>query len=190
MDQEELANFMASLSDKELDKYLINHKNFSSSEIEAALVELQKRGKSFTDFQLQYFQNVIHRKQIEEDPNSPVYYSKMGIWWFSILFSVLFGAILLSFNLKDRREKWVVIGFGITYLVFMFTVLDRVGSSSVTTTSFILNAIGGVVLQTYFWNKYIGLRTPYKSKSILIPILIGLAISVPLLILSLYIPKV
>lgn len=185
MDQD-LKALMADKTDEELDHYLRYPKKFSSSEIETALVELQNRGKNLTDLQLLYLQRLIERKRIEEDPTVPAYYSQMGIWWFSILFSTLFGAILLSINLQNRRDKWVVIGFGITYFVLIFTVFERAGPSSATLTSVGLNSIGGMVLQTYFWNKYIGVHTPYKRKSILIPVLIALAISVPLLAISVY----
>jgi len=183
---QDVKDLLATKTDEELDNYLRYPKKFSSSEIEEALVELQRREKTFTDLQLVYLQRVIERKRIQEDPTIPSYYSQMGIWWFSVLFSVLFGAILLSLNIQNRRDKWVVIGFGITYFVFIFIMVERVGSSSATLTSIILNSIGGAVLQTYFWNKYIGMRTPYRRKSILIPVLIALGISVPLLILSVY----
>ncbi|RYG18642.1 MAG: hypothetical protein EOO07_08510 [Chitinophagaceae bacterium] len=177
---------MAAKTDEELDNYLRYPKKFSSSEIEEALIELQKREKTFTDLQLLYLQRIIQKKRTDEDPHAPMYYSQMGIWWFSILFSVLFGAILLSLNLQNRRDKWVVIGFGITYVVFLFTIVERVDANSATLTSLVLNSIGGAVLQTYFWNKYIGMRTLYRRKSILVPVLIALGISVPLLILSVY----
>ncbi len=183
---QDLKDLMLAKTDEELDHYLRYPKKFSSSEMEIALAELQKRGKTLTDLQLLYLQRLIERKRIDEDPTVPAYYSKMGIWWFSILFSVLFGAILLALNLQNRRDKWVVIGFGITYLIFTFTILEQLEPRYASSSSFILNAIGGAVLQTYFWNKYLGMRTIYKRKSILIPVVIALAVAIPLVVLSLY----
>lgn len=184
MNQEEIEKYMASLSDVDLERHIRFPKEYTADELEAAIIELQKRGKYFTDSQLLFFKGLIERKRTDEDPNTKSYYSQMAIWWFSILFSVLFGAVLLSANIPTRREKWIVIGFGITYLVFIFTVLSFIESEFETPISLLLNSIGGAILQTYFWNTYLGVGTNYRKKSMLIPILIALAITMPLIIIS------
>jgi len=176
---------MASKTDEELETYLIDIKKYSAAEVRTALAEQQKRGKVYNQLQLNYIQQIIQRKVVAEDPNTPVLYAKETIFIFSFLCSVLFGSILLSINIKDQRDKWVVIGFGITYTVFMATI----GGNLATGMAFIpivLSGIGGVVLQSYFWNKYIGKDVLYEKKSILTPFLIAVAIFGGLFLLAVY----
>jgi hypothetical protein len=179
-----LENLMADKTDKELEGYLINVKQHTAAEITAALSELQQRGKEPNSMQLAYLNQIIRRKLIDEDPNVAVYYSKQSLFTFSILFSVLAASILLSLNLKDKREKWVIIGFGITYTVFMVTTVSQFSNNILIPFGF--NALGGAVLQTFFWNRYIGKDTLYKRKSLLIPTLVAIAICIPLIVLSIY----
>jgi hypothetical protein len=40
-------------------------------------------------------------------PEVPAYYSKRAIWWFSVLFTVIFGAFLLFFNLRKEKKGQV-----------------------------------------------------------------------------------
>ena len=175
-------SFKALMIDKtneELIDYLIDIRKHTADEVSAALEELQNRGKSYNETQLTYFRAVIKRKRLEESPDTPTYYSQQGITLFCILFSSLAGAILLSFNLKERREKWSVIGFGITYFVFLYILQDQTGLSFVVLT---LNAFSAVLLKYIFWNPYIGNNIFYHKKSLLIPLLIALAIAIPYLI--------
>ncbi len=166
---------MASKTDEELVDYLIDIKVYSADEVSAAISELQKRGKRYNEEQISYFRAVIKRKKLEEDPNTPTYYSEQGVTGFAIFFSVLAGAILLSLNLKEQREKWTVIGFGITYLVFLYILQDQTGLSTLV---LFLNAFSAVFLRLLFWNRYIGKGIFYHKKSLLIPGIIAFVILV------------
>ncbi len=85
---------MASKTDEELETYLIDIKKYSAAEVKTALAEQQKRGKVYNQLQLNYIQQIILRKVVTEDPNTPVLYAKETIFIFSFLCSVLFGSIL------------------------------------------------------------------------------------------------
>jgi hypothetical protein len=169
-----LEKLIAAKTNDELQDILLYIKDYSAAEVKLAISELQKRGKYFNELQLDYLKNVIQRKLIDENPNTPSYYSPKTIFTFSILCSVLYGSILFALNLKERRDKWVSIGFGITFMVFEITM-----STIFNVDAFIIllvNAIGGGILAQYFWNRYIGKDIPYKKKSILISTLIAIAL--------------
>ncbi len=174
---------MASKTDQELVDYLIDIRDYTADEITAALEELQKRGKRYNDEQLIYFQAVIKRKKLEEDPDTPRYYSQQGINLFVILFSVIGGAILLSFNLKNRVEKWSVIGFGVTYFLFL-RLVQTIHNDGLLILG--LNAFSAVLLKYIFWNRYIGKDVFYLRKSLWIPLLITLVVLSPYIILVVY----
>lgn len=180
-----LENIMATKTDEELETYLIDIKKYSAEEVRTALAEQQKRGKQYNQLQLNYIQQIIQRKVIAEDTAIPVLYAKETIFIFSFLCSVFFGAILLSINIRDKRDKWVVIGFGITYTVFMATIGATL-AVGMPLIPIVLSAIGGAVLQSYFWDKYIGKEVAYKKKSVLIPFLIAIVIFGGLFLLAVY----
>ncbi len=169
-----LEKVMAAKTDDELHDILLDIKDYSANEVSSAISELQKRGKYFNELQLDYLKNVIQRKRIDENPDTPWYYSPKAIFTFSVFCSVLYGAILLAINLKERRDKWASIGFGLTFLVFEITLYQvfNLGSS----ITFLVNAIGGGILAWYFWDKHLGKNIAYKKKSILVSVLIAIAI--------------
>lgn len=164
---------MATKTDEELVDYLIDVKYYSADEVSAAFGELQKRGKQYNEAQITYFRSIIRRKRLEESPDTPTYYSEQGVTAFCIFFSVLAGSILLSLNIKEAKQKWSVIGFGITYMVFLYILQDRTGLTFLVIG---LNALGAVLLQLVFWNQYIGKGVFYHKKSLVIPGLIAFAV--------------
>lgn len=120
-----------------------------------------------------------------EEEELPVLYSDRVIFSFSILFSVVFGGILFARNLKevDRREGIApVVIFSVVYSLFSIYVLDVAKTGMIGTIT--LAIIGSTIINTFFWDRYIGRRTPYYRKSYRKPLLIALAIFVPLAILA------
>ncbi len=93
-----LENIMAAKTDDELHDILLDIRDYNANEVSSAISELQKRGKYFNELQLEYLANIIKRKRIDEDPNTPFYYSPKAIFSFSILCSVVYGSILLALN--------------------------------------------------------------------------------------------
>lgn len=112
----------------------------------------------------------------------PQLYSKRVIMAFSVLFSTIFGAAILMSNMKQLRNtkaRLQVLLFGILYSVGqVFTI----NSMSSTNLSIPLNILGGMILNEYFWNRYIGKEREYLKKSWLKPAIISGLITVPFLL--------
>jgi len=119
-----------------------------------------------------------------DDPQAPAYYSQRSIMIFSVVFSVIFGAALLIFNLKENKPKWLVALYAILYTVFMLSVLSNFERNTGITLA--ANALGAYFLITVFWNKYVGRATLYRKKSITKPLIISIIITVPLAALAIY----
>jgi hypothetical protein len=112
-------------------------------------------------------------------------HSKLVIRVFSILFSPIFGAVLMMYNLrqiKEEKGRQIVLLFGILFtLGVMILVSSFPFSSNVT---FVLNIIGAMVISEVFWNKYIGSDYQHGKRSWVKPLLISLLISLPFAILT------
>jgi hypothetical protein len=103
------------------------------------------------------------------------FYSKSAIRGFSIFVSPIFGAILLAINLKQNKKQGaIVVTFGITYAAIALFILMAIPQNSGLTL--LLNAGGGFILTNFFWTKFIGNGTPFKSRSISTPLVIAVFI--------------
>lgn len=123
-------------------------------------------------------------EETEEEKALPELYSKRLILLFSGFFSVLFGAVLLLSNLKHLNEKkgrLQVLIFALIYVSGMIYTINSIKSS--VNFSVPLNVLGGLILNEYFWNRYIGKDAEYEKKSWVKPTLISLGITVPIFIL-------
>ncbi|MBC7616886.1 MAG: hypothetical protein H7202_12545 [Pedobacter sp.] len=179
-----LEKLMLAKTDDELLDYLMDIKDYSANEVRLALFELKKRGKYFNELQWDYFQQVIKSKEAEESPDTPSYYPRQSLFIYAMLLPMLFAYVVFSLNLKNRRDKWVIIGFAITYTIFMITLGNRLNMPA--RIPILFNFIGAFVLEIFLWNRYIGKNVLYKNRSMLAPILIALGIWIPLILLSLY----
>jgi hypothetical protein len=121
-------------------------------------------------------------RNVTDDPTAPAYYSQQFIWWFSILFSVFGGSILLGLNLKDNGQRWLMIGFGIVYTALAIMILSYIPISGAAPT-ILVNGIGAGLLVYSFWNKYIGENTPYRKRPIWVPLIIALVTTIPIVTL-------
>lgn len=124
-------------------------------------------------------------KEFEENEITaipPQLYSKRVILAFSILFSTIFGAVILMSNMKklqNTKARLQVLLFGILHSVGQVFTLNTLES---TNLSLPLNILGGVVLNEYFWNRYIGKEQEYLKKSWLKPAIISGLITIPFLL--------
>lgn len=113
---------------------------------------------------------------LEKEAKIPQLYSKRIILTFCILFSTLFGAALLAYNLKATGKKHGVVQ------VILFAIFYVLGGMLVSValktemTTIILNVIAGFILTEYYWNKYLGARLKYEKKNWVKPTLISLVI--------------
>ncbi len=123
-------------------------------------------------------------RNIEEFPE---FYSKRLILIFSGLFSILFGAVLLLSNLKRAGEKkgmFQVLIFVFIYVIGIIYTLDSMQTAS--NWSVLLNILGALILNEYFWNRYLGKDIEYKKKSWIRPAIISMCISVPAFLALVY----
>lgn len=119
-----------------------------------------------------------------KDPNAPLFYSKGAIRAFSLIFSTIFGAVLLSSNISGNKGKWIVIGFGVIYTTATIIIMNLIPPN--TFYVLILNTAGGLGLTSTFWNKYIGQDTEYRTKPIWKALIISIIITIPFVLAIIY----
>jgi hypothetical protein len=189
-------------SDLELKNIVINFQNYQGSLINAAKNELSRRGVALTEVEnAKLEENKIKRTQeaildkksnpswglfypdwkrnIITEIDAPELYSRQVINTFSILFSVLFGGILLSLNLKSTGNKKAILpvmAYSVIYTSLMMIGLSLVEKRS-TVFAMSLNMLGSIALYDFFWRKYIGKDLKYRTKAFWIPLIIGIAIT-------------
>jgi hypothetical protein len=197
-----LGEVMSTKSDEGLIAYINNFEKYTPDALTAATNELKRRGKKISEEELKEIHLKIQarvkaeseeetlwpseslRKEIVTDLNAPLLYSKATVRAFSIVFTVIFGAVLLSNNISDSKKKWIVIAFGITYTTLSIILLNIIPPSTVWVL--LLNAAGGLGLTTTFWDKYIGKDVKYRAKPIWIPLIISIIISIPFILAMIY----
>ncbi len=198
----DFVKLMPSKSDEGLQEYIDNRQKYSPIAIYAAIDELKKRGRTFTDEEFTQIVNDIEKQQeiskqrvvesdnslskmnknVVDDPSAPEYYSERAIYTFSIFFSVLFGSILMAMNINRTEKKnssWTSVLFGLVY-----TGLQMWGLSYVPRTTGLTVGVsigGALLLNHFFFKKYIGKDTKYSARPIWTPLIIALVITFPLL---------
>lgn len=186
----------------ELLEYINNFDRYSSYALTLVVNELKERGHNFSDEELKSINERIEKKKeledegnifssskslrrnVVTDPNAPLLYSKVVIMVFSTIFTVIFGAILLSINIDKQNQKIKVIGFGVLFTSLAMLIGNLIPHS--TSFVYLINLTGGYFLTSEFWNKYIGRETKYRTKPIWIPLIISIIIAVLLLIAMIY----
>jgi hypothetical protein len=196
---------MSNNSDEGLQAYLDNRQRFTQEAVEAAIAEMQKRGRTFSDEELANFQQEFQakreakekeendlfgsqwKKNVVTDENAPAYYSEYAIYMFSAFFSVIFGAVLLAINFRSTDTKkgvWEVIAFGIVYTGLQFGILSMMPRSTLLTLVFSMG--GALLMNHFFWKKHIGKDTKYRAKPIWKPLIIALVIFIPLFLAAIF----
>jgi hypothetical protein len=165
--KQELTNRGIELTDEE--KAKIDEKKNKRRQVAISSVDSNKTWNSFL---------VKWKINIVDDVNAPQLYSRQVINIFSILFSVLFGGILLAINLKTVNNKkaiFPVLAFSVLYTGLVVFILNLIPGST-TTLTVVFNLLGAIVLYNFFWGKYIGKEFQYRTKPFWIPLVIGVAI--------------
>ena len=155
---------MTTKSDDGLQEYIDNRQKYSPVAIYAAIDELKKRGRTFTDEEFTQIVNDIEKQQeiskqrvvesdgssskmnknVVDDPSAPQYYSERAIYIFSIIFSVLFGSILMAMNINKTDKKnssWTAVLFGLVYTGLQMWALSYVPRNTGLTLGV---SVGGV----------------------------------------------
>jgi len=193
---------MTKKSDDGLMDYIVNFKKYTPEAIAAAADELKSRGREFTQQELVEIKEKIETRikadreedtlwsndswkaNVVTDPSAPLLYSKAAIRGFCIVFTTLFGAVLLSSNITDTKKKWIVVGFGIIYTALTALIVNLISTN--TFWVLLLNTAGGLGLTTTFWDKYVGNETKYRAKPIWKPLIISVVITIPFLLALIY----
>ncbi len=171
------------LSKDELVNIIKNKDSEPDEKVSAAMGELRRRGFATDEGEI----DLIKQVDQKPDENSPTLYSVRVIYTFSILFSVVFGSILFALNLKTINKKEGIIPviiFSILYTALSIYVLSLVDLRS--PGAFLFGAIGALIINNIFWNKYIGKNLLYHKKSFIKPLIIALIIFIPLTILIIW----
>ena len=124
-----------------------------------------------------FFSTKDWKYNIVSDKDAPVLYSRKAIYLFSCLFTVIFGGILLSINLKKVNRKdviWIILGYSIAYTAITGYILIQLERYPLLTL--LVSMLGSFALFNFFWKKYIGAETKYQTKPIWIPLIICIAI--------------
>ena len=182
-------------TDTELLNTIENRQKYLPETIEASVAELQYRGHVFTDEELKVITDDVeahrqnanlkgqrgglfinnYRKNIIEDPDAPEFYSRRVIYGFAFMFGALFGSIMLAININKTnnpaRMLWVIL-FGIVFTALQIVVVESSNSGGSLVIIFLL--LGAIILESFFWNRFIGNATFYRAKKIVIPLIIGL----------------
>lgn len=203
--ENELQSIMRDKSDAELQEYLDNLSRHSSDEIEAVIVELQNRGRIFSEEELRTIRyQTEFRGQTETssgenignpwagnvvtDPNAPNYYSERAISIFTVLFGAFFGSILLASNIRKTEAKGgavPVIFFGLAFSCLQYFLTINAPQPS-TYLPILFGLLAALILRRYFWIKFIGENVKYRARPIWLPLFIGLAIIILLIAANMY----
>jgi len=107
----------------------------------------------------------------------PLIYSKRAVYGCAVLFSSLFGGILLMQNLRDTgrmKEANIVLGVSVLLTAATIFIANMTQGRSVV----LICSIGGAaLLSEYFFKKYFPNEAEYGKKKIWKPLIIGLAIT-------------
>lgn len=198
-----LREIISGKSDEGLMDYLSNFNKYTPESITAARDELRRRGKQFSGDELREIDLKIQERTTVEadeagffgtdsgsryvvtDSNAPVLYSKGAIMAFSVVFSTIFGAVLLSSNLSDKKRRMVVIGFGIVYTAATIVIQNLLPPER-SLYILLMNAGGGLGLTSTFWDKYVGKETIYRAKPIWKALVISILVSTPFVLAIIY----
>lgn len=180
------------MSDRELEKYIEPNSSYVYDAIEIAFDILKKRGRAFSDKEINRVRKLIKEKRYEDDRIESLnkwdinqdnneqnikLYSQKSVWQFSIFFGIHAGALLLALNFFKISKKLVgvsVIFFGIIYSLGMLAVY-KIGNiyfqDYYAIILIFMLAVGGAILQFFFWDKYLR-ETTYRKKEITNPLII------------------
>jgi len=126
----------------------------------------------------------FEENEITEIP--PQLYSKRVITAFSLIFSTIFGAAILMSNLKKIGEKKGRIQVLIFSILYTAGIIFTVNSASTSKFTIPLNILGAIILNEYFWNRYLGKDIEFEKKSWVKPALISVTVTIPFVLALLY----
>lgn len=188
-----LKEILSTKTDDQLRYYLDHVDKHTSEGVRTALAELKNRNAELPEGIDEQIEEKIRLKEntkydslqgwkrnLVQDIDAPEYYSQTAIYVFSILFSVLFGAVMMAINLKNAGKRWgMPILFGLIFTLGFIYLSEFIPNRSSGIT-LIANGLGVVIMYQLFWNKNIGKDTKYRAKPIWIPLIIAIILVIPM----------
>lgn len=115
-------------------------------------------------------------------------YSQGAIMGFSVVFTTIFGGVLLMQNLKEagkKKEAYTVLIASIVYTLVVILLTNIIAQPN-SSMSFALNIGGGALLSKYFFAKHFPDKDKYESKPIWKPLVISIIITIPFVLALIY----
>lgn len=115
-------------------------------------------------------------------------YSQKAIILFSLLFSAIFGAVLLMQNLRDIGQKRAanrVLFLSILYsaiTIFIVSIPDRPN----VFLTYLCNFIGAMILIEFIYKRYFPDEEAFEKKKIWKPLIISILIIFPFILVQIY----
>ena len=166
---------------------LLKERNGQSIELESVENEIEVAKEKKDIIQRKVVEEEKKKSNIPDDPNAPELHSKRVIMVFSGLFSAIFGAVLLMYNMKqtdNKKGQNQVLVFGILYTIATLTIITLLDIRG--NIALIFNIAGGGILTEYFWNKFIGKEFKHRKRSWIKPAIISVIITIPLILAAIY----
>lgn len=180
----------ARMTDEDLLEALAHHEKYVDDMLTAMLDVAEKRGLTVLNAEALRAEiaSRIEPEEIlqaidEERPipiELPELYSQTAILAFSIFFSPAFGGILFAMNMKRMQKKngWLVVllSFAVSAISGYVTWYYAKG----TFLGILIPIACGLLLSEILWSRIFGKHQPYKHRRVIIPLVIALAIAIPL----------
>lgn len=181
---------VARMPDEDLMAALDNHEKYVDDMLLAMINECEQRGLQHPHLQ-ELKETVLARQEpviaeeipvVEESPvELPSFYSQTAILAFTLFFNPIFGGILLALNVHKVHKKgvWEIMIFSVIYTAFLVYVSYNSSPDSILTV--LITVAGAFIFSRALWNNYLGEHVSYVKKNIGIPLVIALAITIPML---------
>jgi hypothetical protein len=183
---------VARLSDEDVLEALRNHEKYVDDMLLALLDECAKRKlqlqgvdrlRSMIEARAE-IEPEVETLTIEEAPKGPipVLFSQTAILAFTIFFSPLFGGILLALNIKTVKKPgmWQVVS-----LSLLFTMVSGLVTYYILPPgsffAILIPIVFALLMSELIWTRFIVKKVEYERKSILIPLLVALLITIPII---------
>ena len=188
---EDYAAKMALKPDAALREYVTGHLQYREAAVLAALDELRRRGQpAAEDAALRPSLEAVVLAQAEaaklaqvslpataeREANLPELYTPVAIMLFSVMFSVVAGAVLLALNLRQLKRQGAVLKlalFVVGYLVVK-TLLFKYLAEHYKISALLLSVLDLPLILTYvlwFWPRYVN-TVKFQPRSWLMPLAI------------------
>jgi hypothetical protein len=167
--------------------HILKERNGITPEIETVENDIKTEKEKKKIAQKKFVEEEKKKNNITDDLSAPELHSKKVIMVFSGLFSTIFGAVLLMYNMKQTDNptgRIQVLIFGILYTIIPLVVINLLNIGG--NIALLFNIIGGGILSEYFWNKFIGKEFEYRKRSWIKPAIISVLITIPFILAAIY----